>query len=412
MKRAARVAPQPWMTATETRAVLKALTSGGAPARFVGGCVRDTVAGRPVKDVDIATPEEPERVMRLLVDAGIKVVPTGIDHGTLTAVTGGAHFEVTTLRRDVETYGRHAKVAFTDAWEEDAARRDFTMNALYAEADGTIYDPTGGLADLEAGRVRFVGDAETRIREDVLRLLRFFRFYADYGRPPPDGEALAACRKLAPEIPKLSVERVWTELSRLLLSPRSAGTLQLMRDNGVLAFVLPEAGGLERLARLVEIEASLEAEPTAVRRLAAVVDLDADGMTALARRLRMSNADTVRLAAIADARGAVSPDLDRLGRRGALYRLGAALFEDLALLGWADSPPGDQDEAWRTLRDAAAGWTRPVFPVTGGDVLALGVPKGRRVGELLREVEEWWIERDFAPDRDACLDRLRTLAGD
>ena len=407
MNKAAEIAPHPWMTAPPTVTVLDALSANGAPARFVGGCVRDAVAGRPVKDIDIATPETPEEVMALLARAGVKTVPTGIDHGTVTAVTGGAHFEVTTLRRDVETYGRHAKVAFTDAWEEDAARRDFTMNALYADADGAIYDPTGGLADLKAGRVRFVGDAETRIREDVLRLLRFFRFYADYGTPPPDEEALAACRKLAPQIPNLSVERVWAELSRLLVSPQSAATIGLMRDHRVLPHVLPEAGSLSAIAALVDIEATLGIEPTPARRLAALVDLDGAGMTALGRRLKMSNADTDRLVAIAQARGEVTPALDDRARRRALYHLGADLYRDLALLGWAEEETGD----WQAVLGAADGWEKPPFPLVGGDVLALGVPKGPRVGELLRAVEDWWIDQDFKPRRDACLKQLRSLAG-
>jgi len=395
------------MTAPPTVAVLDALAANGAPARFVGGCVRDAVAGRPVRDIDIATPETPDVVMTLLADADIKTVPTGIDHGTVTAVTGGAHFEVTTLRRDIETYGRHAKVAFTDAWEEDAARRDFTMNALYADGDGAVYDPTGGLADLRAGRVRFVGDAETRIREDVLRLLRFFRFYADYGTPPPDAEALAACRKMAPQIPTLSVERVWSELARLLVSPQCAATIALMRDDQVLPHVLPEAGDLSAIAALVDIESTLGVQPTSVRRLAALLTLDAAGMKAFGRRLKLSNVDADRLVAIADARDDVVPGLDARGRRRALYRLGADLYRDLALLGWAGGGSGD----WQKLWTAADGWNQPVFPVTGADVLALGIPKGPRVGELLRAVEDWWIDGDFRANRDACLDQLRIMAG-
>jgi len=199
-----RLAPQPWMTAPETRAVVAALTADGTEVRFVGGCVRDALLGRPVKDVDIATPDRPQRVMELLARAGIRAIPTGIEHGTVTAVVGRTPFEITTLRRDVETYGRRAKVAFTDDWTADAARRDFTINALSCTPDGRLYDPFGGLADLRAGRVRFVGDPEARIREDVLRLLRFFRFYAHYGAAPPDPAALAACRALAPLLPGLA----------------------------------------------------------------------------------------------------------------------------------------------------------------------------------------------------------------
>src|SRR5215510_13136350 len=231
MQSSDRLDPQPWMIAAETVAVMAALSSAGGEARFVGGCVRDALLGRPVTDVDIATHEPPERVMNLLSRAGIKAVPTGIKHGTVTAVIGRKHFEITTLRRDVETYGRHARVEYTNDWAADAARRDFTMNALFCSLDGTIYDPFGGLADLREHRVRFVGDAEARIREDVLRLLRFFRFYAHYGAPPPDAAALAACRALAPLLPTLSGERVCGETLKLLLAPEPASVFATMRDN-------------------------------------------------------------------------------------------------------------------------------------------------------------------------------------
>ncbi|MFQ5959208.1 MAG: CCA tRNA nucleotidyltransferase, partial [Alphaproteobacteria bacterium] len=244
------IEPQRWMTVRATRAVVDALRAQGAEVRFVGGCVRDAVAGRKVTDVDIATPDPPETVIRLLEAAGIRVVPTGIKHGTVTAVVARRPFEITTLRRDVETYGRHAKVAFTDDWTADAARRDFTINALFCAPDGTLYDPFGGLDDLRAGRVRFVGDAVQRIREDVLRLLRFFRFYAHYGRPPPDAEALAACRAMALALPSLSGERVCAELLRLLAADDPAAVLELMIEADVLEFVLPEVAGVGALAEL------------------------------------------------------------------------------------------------------------------------------------------------------------------
>lgn len=414
MKKAADITPPEWMTAPATRAVLDALTSRGQPARFVGGCVRDAVAQRAVKDVDIATPETPEDVTEILTAAGIKVAPTGIDHGTVTAVTRGSHFEVTTLRQDVETYGRRAKVAFTDAWEDDAARRDFTMNAMYADADGAIYDPTGGLPDLKAGRVRFVGDAETRIREDVLRLLRYFRFYADFGHSPPDPEAIAACRKMAPEVPTLSVERVWSELQRLLASPRAPDVVALMHDEGVLAHILPEVAEISRLAPLVGLEAALALKPDPVRRLAALLDLDEARTRAFAGRLKLTNAQSKRLAAIAKARGDVDPTLEPVGRRAALYRLGTDLYIDLILLDWANAIAANAAdsaaEEWRALWNEAVDWHNPVFPLSGSDVMTLGVSKGPRIGKLLRAVEEWWIEQDFAPGREDCLARLKALA--
>jgi poly(A) polymerase len=251
-----RLDPQPWMTAPETVAVMAALSAAGGEARFVGGCVRDALVGRKVRDVDIATHEPPERVLNLLARAGIKAIPTGIKHGTVTAVIGARHFEITTLRRDVETYGRHAKVEYTDDWQADAARRDFTMNALFCGADGSIYDPFGGAADLRAQRVRFVGDPEARIREDVLRLLRFFRFHAHYGKPPPDAAALAACRSLAHLLPTLSGERICAETLKLLSAPEPADVIDLMGEAGVLANFLPEATRNDQLRALVALESS------------------------------------------------------------------------------------------------------------------------------------------------------------
>ncbi|MEX0697000.1 MAG: CCA tRNA nucleotidyltransferase [Dongiaceae bacterium] len=409
-----RLAPQPWMTAAETRAVLDALTAEGGEVRFVGGCVRDAVLGRPVKDVDIATHDPPERVIALLERAGLKAVPTGIAHGTVTAVVGGKHFEITTLRRDVETFGRRARVEFTDDWAADAARRDLTMNALFCSPDGALYDPFGGLADLRAGRVRFVGDAAARIREDVLRLLRFFRFYAHYGRPPPDPEALAAAKALAPLLPTLSGERVRGETFKLLRAPDPASVFALMAGEGVLARVLPEAANLARLGALVAIEAAV-AGPDALRRLAALLDGGRASAAAVAMRLRLSNRERDRLLGLAAA-PVVTPDLDLAARRRLRHELGAERFRDLALLAWAEkrgqSPFSAADAAdWRDLL-TAADWTPPAFPVKGKDAVRLGVAAGPAVGRLVAAIEEWWVAEDFRPDRKACLKKLRELAAD
>ncbi len=405
------------MTAPETAAVVAALTADGAVVRFVGGCVRDALLGRPVKDVDIATAEPPETVIALLDKAGIRAIPTGIDHGTVTAVAGGKPFEITTLRHDVETFGRRARVVFTDDWAADAARRDITINALFCDADGTVYDPTGGLADLRAGRVRFVGDAAERIREDVLRLLRFFRFYAYYGTPPPDRGALEACRAAAPGIGNLSAERVWSELRRLLLAPDPASVLALMAEWDVLAHVLPEAVNMPRLAALSRIEDSQDMPPAPVRRLAAVLEIDAAGAAALARRLRFSNVEASALSGLAAPGDRPTPGMTDRDRRRALYRLGGDDFGDAVLLGWASASASaagetvtDSDAGWQALHRAAADWTPIAMPIGGRDALGLGVPKGRAVGRLLSAVESWWVENDFQPRRAACLDRLTELA--
>jgi poly(A) polymerase len=399
------------MTAPETKAVVAALTARGAEVRFVGGCVRDAMLGRAIKDIDLATPDPPETVMALLKRAGLKAVPTGIAHGTVTAVAEGQPFEVTTLRRDIETYGRHAKVEFTDDWRADAARRDLTFNAMSLAPDGTLHDYFGGHDDLLAGRVRFVGDAVTRIEEDVLRLLRFFRFFAHYGKPPPDMEALAACRKLAPKLPGLSGERLQAETLKLLAAPDPAPVVTLMQQQQVLVHLLPEAKSAAKLAALVAIENELGHDPDPILRLAALIEGGPEAARAVALRLRLSNADRDRLVAALEAAD-VSPSLDEKGRRQAYYRLGRESFCDHALLAWASSLSGTKpnDPAWRGLL-AASEAPLPVFPLQGRDLLALGLEAGPRVGDLLKAVEAWWIDGDFRAGRKACLAEAKRRAG-
>ena len=383
------------MTEPATIAVLAALTAAGAPARFVGGCVRDSVLGRAVRDIDIATPTPPETVMTLLADAGIKAVPTGLAHGTVTAVIEPDHFEITTLRRDVETYGRHAKVAFTDDWAADAARRDFTMNALYLDRDGELYDPTGGLADARDGRVRFVGDPAERINEDFLRILRFFRFHAHYGRGPVDRAGLAACGAAASGLRRLSGERVRDELLRLLAAPDPTAVLRLMADADVLAQVVPEAARLDRLAGLLAVDRDIDP----VRRLAALAAGDGAILAAIAARLRFSNRRRDRLVATAGPFAVTNP----AAARRLLYRIGAEAYGDRLLLAWAEAPA---EARFAPLLGAAAGWRRPKFPLRGKDVVALGIERGTRVGELLAAVEAWWVDGDFQAGRAECLARL------
>lgn len=408
---AARLAPQPWMTASESRAVFDALAAGGADARFVGGCVRDAWLGRPVKDIDIATHAPPERVMELLAAAGIRVIPTGIAHGTVTALSGGHPYEITTLRRDVESFGRHARVEFTDDWVEDAARRDLTMNALSCTADGLVHDPFGGLADLAAGRVRFVGEARRRIEEDVLRLLRFFRFHAHYGRGEPDAEALAACTDLAPRLPALSGERVRGELFRLLTAPGTAAVWCLMIGQGVMAHLLPSATATGRLARLVRLEHDLDEMADPTRRLAAVLeDEDRAGALAVAEALRLSNTERDRLVSLVEPPVAVSAADTTIRLRQALYRIGdAALYRDLLLMAALEFA-GPLDLTVLRAALATAGDLPDLrLPIAGRDLLALGVERGPGLGKLLKQVEAWWIAEDFRPDRAACLAKARVV---
>jgi poly(A) polymerase len=418
-----RLDPQPWMTAPDTAAVLKALAKGGKEARFVGGCVRDALLGRKITDIDLATPEPPERVMKLLADARITItmVPTGLKHGTITAVVNKRPFEITTLRRDVETDGRHAKVEYTDDWEADAARRDFTMNALFCAPDGTLYDAFGGIADLRARRVRFVGEAEARIREDVLRLLRYFRFYAHYGASPPDPAALDACRALAHLLPTLSGERVCQETMKLLRAADPATVFTLMREQRILDHFLPEAKRIDRLAALVTIEglvpAALLAGADAVRRLGALIGDSVEAGRAVASRLKFSNTDRERLIAILhDASPLIDPDLNGPARRRLIHRLGAERFIDRALLNWSNrlAGGGTQDrrvtESWIDLIRFAREWPVPEFPLKGRDLVDAGVPIGPAVGQLMEQLQAWWIDGDFAADRNACLVRLNELA--
>jgi poly(A) polymerase len=398
---AARIEPQPWMAAAATRVVLRALEAGGQPARFVGGCVRDALLGRSIGDIDIATAEPPQQVVALLRKRRIKVVPTGIAHGTVTAVARGRAFEITTLRRDVETFGRRARVAFDADWIEDAKRRDFTMNALFLDAAGAVFDCVGGVADLRAGRVCFVGDPEMRIREDVLRLLRFYRFLAHYGRTPPDAAARAACRQLAPLLPTLSVERVAGETTKLLRAPDPLPSLRLMAEDGVLAAALPEFVRLDLLARL----AALEPAPDPVRRMAALVRPDAAQAEAFALRLKLSNKSRERLVALAAPPWQVDLAGDARAQRRALHALGAELYRDLVLLAAAETGAGSSASLLR-LADA---WVDPEFPVRGQDLVAAGLPPGPEIGRLLAALRAWWEEEDFRPDREACLARLAAV---
>jgi poly(A) polymerase len=380
-----------WMDEAPVPALLAALTRGGIAARFVGGCVRDTVLGRPVKEIDIAVDKPPETVMRALEAADLRVVPTGLKHGTVTAIVKGRPFELTTLRRDVETDGRRAVVAFTDDWLEDAKRRDFTFNAMYADPDGTIWDPFDGRADLLAGRVRFIGDPDQRIAEDHLRILRFFRFYAWFGKPPLDGAGFDACRRNAGSLSSLSAERVAKELLRLLAAPAPADALEAMAETSALDHWLPEYAGAGRLKALI----AREDMPDPLRRLAAIVSPPA---TAVAKRLKLSTQQSLRLQLMLEP--AEPGDLEN--RRAALYRLGTSLFIDRVLLEGPDD--------WRAALALARSWTPPELPIGGADALALGLKPGPQVGALLEAVERWWIAGDFSADRAACLAELKRLA--
>ncbi len=407
MQPARTIDPPPWMREPATLSVVEALRGGGRSARFVGGCVRDTLLGRPVQDVDIATPEPPANVLKLLGDAGMKVIPTGLDHGTVTAVSDGHHFEITTLRADVETYGRHARVAFTDDWEADAWRRDFTVNALYADPDGTVYDPTGGLRDLDDRRIRFVGNPDQRIEEDALRLLRFFRFHALYGKGEPDAEALAACAAAAEKVGILSGERVSAELQRLLSAPDPVPVVTVMAETGVLDHVIENVGPVAPLAATVRVETQRrEVDP--LRRAAVLLLGKKPAAERLAARLRLSRAKSKRLVAIAGDGFAVDPGTDDLALRHLLFHYGHDRLADRIIVNWAMTAGADTAE-WEALLARAAGLAVPRFPLRGADALDLGVPPGPIVGDILDEVAAWWEDGDFNADRAAALAHLEKV---
>jgi poly(A) polymerase len=395
-----------WMSAKKTRAVLDAL---GADARFVGGAVRNALLKREVSDIDIATPLAPDEVTKRLTAAGLGAVPTGIAHGTVTAISDGSPFEVTTLRRDVSTDGRRAVVAFTTDWKEDAARRDFTMNALYATADGEVIDLVGGVDDLRAGRVRFVGDATTRIREDYLRILRLFRFHAWYGKGEIDPDALRAAAAEKAGIAQLSGERVQKELLRLLGADEPAPVLRTMAAAGILSEVLPGVLSIPRLERLARIDADAFFKPDPLLRLAALLPNDPKIAQALAAKLKLSNAQSARLEDIAGAREKIVSYLSVKEVRKLLYRIGIAPFKDRVFLKWAEDPKESNAVQWRMLLAVADAWERPVFPLTGREVMLAGVAEGPLVGKILAEVEEWWIDADFIEDEFSLAERLKAV---
>ena len=398
-----------WMCAPETRAVLDALTKDGGEARFVGGVVRNALLAREISDIDIATPLTPEDVTKRLQAAGLGAVPTGIEHGTVTAISNGKPFEVTTLRRDVSTDGRRATVAFTKDWAEDARRRDFTMNALYAGADGEIFDSVGGVKDLKAGRVRFVGDPVTRIREDYLRILRLFRFHAWYGKGDLDSAGLRAAAAEKSGIAQLSGERIQKELLRLLEAENPVPVLRSMAASGILGEILPGDLNIARLERLVAIDGGNFFTPDGVLRLAALLPGDVAAVRVVADRLKLSNADRERLIDLSTATERIVSYLSIREVRKLLYRLGTARFKARTFLRWAEDPKPSNYIQWRALLAMADAWERPVFPLTGREVMHAGVPEGPLVGRILSEVEDWWIDSDFTDDEFSLAERLKAV---
>lgn len=394
-----------WLQEQSLQKLLTVLSEGGEEARIAGGAVRNTFLGEPVADVDIATTTLPEETMRRATDAGFKTVPTGIDHGTVTVIADGKPYEVTTLRADVETDGRHATVAFGRDWKADAERRDFTINGLYADADGTVIDLVGGVADLKSRTLRFIGDPEQRITEDYLRILRFFRFFSWYGSGRPDAEGLKACARLKGRLAQLSAERVWSELRKLLAAPDPSRALLWMRQASVLTTVLPESEkwGIDAIHTLVAAEQAHGWQPDAMLRLAAIVPPDAARLKAMAERLRMSNDEAMRLeqfAMSAPANGSLSErEFAKM-----LYRGKPDGIEDRLRLAIAG---GKQANKLLRQLDFAKTWERPRFPVGGDDLKALGMTAGPAMGARLKQLEDQWVASNFSLTKEQLLEQGR-----
>ncbi len=410
----------PWLKDKSLQKLLAVLSGEGEGARVVGGAVRNTLLGQEVSDLDIATTCLPEETLRRAKEAGFKVVPTGIDHGTITVVAAGRPFEVTTLRADVATDGRHAEVAFGRDWRVDAERRDFTINALYVEADGTIVDLVGGLADIESRTLRFIGDAEQRIREDYLRILRFFRFFAWYGRGRPESEGLKACARLKDGLVRLSAERIWSELKKLLGAPDPSRALLWMRQAGVLTAVLPESEkwGIDTIHGLVKTEQDLGWAVDPLLRLASMIPPNTERVDELASRLKLSNSERERLDAWASS-VPPQPEISETGFAKKLYRSDKQGMRDrlrLALVSARADAVNDNNAMMRAghlsrLLEFLDGYEKPKFPLSGGDLIIAGLDKGPEIGKVQRAIEDEWIESGFTLKREELLAKIPDYAG-
>ena len=389
--------------------IFQALPKG--KLRFVGGCVRNALMGVEVGDIDLATQLEPEEVAKALDKAKIRYVPTGIEHGTITAVIEKNAIEITSLRKDVETDGRRAVVAFTQNWAEDAQRRDLTINALYADYDGKVFDPTSqGLDDLKAMKFRFVGDAEARVQEDYLRILRFFRFLAWYGGDAKvDAAALKACRENRRGLKKLSAERVWAEIKKLLLAPDPSRAVRIMLTNEILDTLLPEASNSEGLSKMVALERREAISPDPLLRLMAMSAREPLQMALLCKRLKMSTKETTRLRAWSDSSTALDPHAEDSEKLKAIYFAGKKIVIDRARIRAAGEEDQLMSSRWMSLADLAMGWTPPEFPLSGKDLKAQGVEPGPKMGKVLKALTALWVRSNFTADREKLLMALKLI---
>jgi poly(A) polymerase len=392
-----------WLKDPALQKLLGVLNETGT-TRVAGGAVRNALLGLPVSDVDLATTLTPQEVMTIAEQSGLEVHPTGIAHGTVMAVVDRKPFEVTTLRVDVETYGRHARVKFTDDWTADAARRDFTMNALYCDASGKVHDPLGGFPDLKRRLIRFVGKPEARIKEDYLRILRFFRFNAQYGRGALDAEGLKQSVRLRKHLEQLSGERIRQELWKLLAAPGAVRMLKVMENSGVSRIILGQTQDVRSVERMAATDEVLKLAPDPLLRL----ELLTGDARAYRDRLKLTKAEMARLKALRQA-GAPLPNLRPRERRVVLYQLGRQTYADSIRLAWARSKASSDDRAWRDLLRFERKTQLPRFPVTGNDLKRSGIEAGPHMGAILKALEDWWMAAGFPEDKETVLKRLEIM---
>lgn len=398
-----------WFNQGPAARLLAVLNAGAEEARPVGGAVRNALIGLPPGDVDIATTALPDAVVRAVKVAGFKSVPTGIAHGTVTVVVEGRGFEVTTLREDVETDGRRAVVRFGRDWKADASRRDFTVNAMSLTPDGILHDYFGGAADLAAGRIRFIGDPVRRIREDRLRILRFFRFHASFARGEPDTAALEACIAERAGLAELSRERLRMEMMKLVVAARAGETLQVMADAGLLGSLLGGVPFCRDLARLADIERRLGLETEAPRRLGALAVLIREDADRLRERLALSNEEYRRLDGIGHGWHGLDPATGELAAKAALFAAGPRGYRDRVLVAFARSGAAPDDAGWLALAGLAERWKAPAFPISGNDLVARGIPAGPELGSALARLRQAWIAADFPTSNGAIAGLITQL---
>ena len=396
----ARVLDAPWLTSGPAARVLALLNSDGVEARAVGGAVRNELLGLPIGDIDIATSALPDEVVRRARAAGIKSVPTGIEHGTVTLVVDAQPFEVTTLREDVETFGRKAKVAFGRDWVRDAERRDFTINGLSVDADRIVHDYVGGLEDIEARRVRFIGDPDLRIAEDYLRILRFFRIHAAYGQGEPDRAGYLACIAGRTGLAALSAERVRAELMKLVVAPGAAGAVEAMAESGLLQTILGGVAYTGPFAAMIAVERGLGLPPDATRRLGALAVAVTEDAKRLAPRLRLTNNEAKALDSMGHRWWRLA-GMDQARARRRLYRLGPERYRDRLLLAWARAGADADAADWRDLAALPQRWSAPKFPLKAADFVARGIAEGPALGHVLTLAEDAWLAADFPLDKSA-----------